>query len=161
MGRFETNRLREPLRKRSRITLHARHAKRRSTFRIPGVVHSDRRMLLYSNAGHIGFLAGRHPLAPLLSSMDVRCHDRVELSAEPVGIFHRNLCGGLVGLHKHFRNYFPFQRPPATLLVDSQCSQWTSGASGFDHRGSGMVRESGCHYWLCLGVFSIAHKILG
>jgi len=115
-------------------------------------------MLLHSGLGHIGFLGGRHTLASLLSSVDVHCCDRIELSPESVGVFYRNLCRGFVELRKHLRNDFLVQRPPTALSMDSHRA---SRAAGFDHRGACMVRKSDCHHRLCLGVFTAAHEISG
>ena len=155
MGQFEPHRLRELLRKRVRINVHA---KRRVTFRISAVVNSDRSVLLHSGAGPIGFLGGRHPLASLLSSMDVHCYDRVELSPNSVGVFYGDLCRGLVELRKHFRNHVLFQWPPKALSMGSHRPY---AAPGFAHRGACMVRKSDCHTRLCLGVFSTADENSG
>ena len=76
-------------------------ANRKSAPQSPGVVDHPRRMLLYSGARRIGFLAARHPLASFLPSMDIYGYDGAQLAEKSVGIFHRNLCRWFVGLLNH------------------------------------------------------------
>src|SRR6267154_3681361 len=73
----------------------------------------------------------------------------------PLGIFPRNLCGGLLGLRKCFCNLFLFQWARTAISVGPH---WTPGSPRSFHRCSSVVLQFvGCN-WVYLGVFTEANK---
>lgn len=69
------------------------------------LAHHDRGLYFHPNAGGLGLLGSGYPLAAFLSSLDVHRHHPSEFSADPLGIFHRGISCGILGLHKHFRDH--------------------------------------------------------
>jgi hypothetical protein len=119
------------------------------------VADSNRRERLRFGVGRIGFLRRGHPLATLFSSVDVHRDDRARCSAQPLGIFPRNLCGRLLGLRKCFCDHFLFQGARRAFSLGPHR---TSGSSRPSYRGAGVVLQSIGRNRVYVGVFTEAHK---
>src|SRR5215831_7100909 len=103
-----TSLLREPPVARLRTITY--HASRKRAPQNPRVVHRRGRLLFYSRPRRLSVLGNRHPLAALLSGVDVRGHHRNEPSREPLGILHRHFCGRPLGLCQYCRDDLLLQR---------------------------------------------------
>lgn len=81
------------------------------------MVDRDRRQHFHYRAGRLGFLGSGHSLAAFLSAVDVHCDNCLEFAWQPMGIFHWNFRGRILGLRRHFYDQ---------LLLEwlQQLSQW-------------------------------------
>src|SRR5215469_172290 len=114
-------------------------------------------MLLHSRARRLSLLGSRHPLAALLSGMDVCGHDRTGLAQKSLGILHRNLRRRFMGLRESGGDYLLLQRTGATFAVDAYRTSCTHRPS---HRGAGMVLEFVHRGGLLVGVSPAAEEIV-
>lgn len=115
-------------------------------------------MSVYFRAGAFGLLGSGHPLAAFFPGVDVSRGDRTGTSREPVGIFHRHLSGGAVGLREYFCHHIFCKWTALAFSVDSQ---WSARAPGPVDRRAGVVFEPGGGDWVRVGVFAAREKGLG
>jgi len=113
-------------------------------------------MCFHSDAGPIGFLGARYPMASLLSSLDVDSYHCAGPSQKFVGVFHRDLSRRVEDLREYFCDHLSFQWTATTF---SMGSHRPFGAAGFTYRGACMVFKSVSRRWMSLGVFSGPSKI--
>src|SRR5690242_7675375 len=112
-------------------------------------------MLFHSCSGCLGVLGSRHPLATLLSSLDVHRDHCFDSPPEPLGIFHRHLRRRPLGLRKYCCDDFLLQRFATALAMGSHRP---SSAAGLAHRRSRLVFEAGGRYRLLVGLFASITK---
>jgi len=115
------------------------------------MAHCHRCRYFHIRARAFGGVGSGHPVAALLSGVDVHCRDLARPEEVQVGLFRRHCGGGDVGLHERFCQYVFHERAAPSRELGSYRSP---GAARPAARDPCLGLEPHHDYRLHLGLFA-------